>query len=155
MIAPVGRPPDHTKASIEPSRSAALDSPTPIARRVTSASGSSPATSISRRPITSVPELGAPIETVLPLRSSICSIPESFLATTCVKFEYSVPSALSGCGASKESWPLTASIAVSARLNAMSESPSATRNRLSTDALVVSAVVSWPCSDSISATPPP
>ena len=71
VIAPVGRPPDHTKASIEPSRSAAVDSPTPIARRVTSLSGSRPATSISRSPITSVPELGAPIETVLPFRSSI------------------------------------------------------------------------------------
>ena len=83
------------------------------------------------------------------------SIPESFSATTWVKFEYSVPSACSGSGCSKASWPLTASIAVSARLKAMSESPSATRKRLSTEALVVSAVVSCPFSENISATPPP
>ena len=102
-----------------------------------------------------MPEFGAPIETVLPFRSSTFSIPEPFSATTWVKFEYSVPSACSGSAASKDSWPLTASIAVSARLKAMSELPSATRNKLSTEADVVSAVVSWPFSDSISATPPP
>ena len=61
-----------------------------------SSSGSSPATSISRSAMISVPEFGAPTETVLPFRSSIDSMPESALTTTCVMFEYSVPSARSG-----------------------------------------------------------
>ena len=103
-----------------------------------------------------MPEFGAPIETFLPLRSSILVIPLDLSATTCVKFEYSVPSARSGsCSPSNESLPSTASIAVSASEKATSESPSATRKRLSTEALVVSAVVGWPFAENISATPPP
>ena len=156
VIAPVGRPPDHTNASIEPSRSAAADSPTPIARRVTSSSGSTPATSISRRPITSVPELGAPIETVLPRRSSIVAIPESFMRDDVGEVRVQrAERAQRQRLASNASWPSTASIAVSASENATSESPSATRKRLSTEAEVVSAVVACPLAESISATPPP
>ena len=75
--AAVGTPPDQKNASIEPSRSAWADSPTPSPRLAMSSSGSSPAAAISRSAITSVPELGEPTETVLPLRSSIVSMPES------------------------------------------------------------------------------
>ena len=107
--------------------------------------------------MTSVPEFGEPTETVLPRMSSIVSMPESALTTTCVMFGYSVASARSGSGRSKDALPRTASIALSASENASSESSPATSRRLSTDAEVVSAVVGASGSSSVirSASPPP
>jgi hypothetical protein len=85
-MAGVGRPPDQTRPSSEPSfiastvwvrsRRWALTSP-----------GLSPAVSISRLAITSVPDWGEPVEMVLPLKSSTESMPESVLTTTWVKLE--------------------------------------------------------------------
>ena len=86
VTAAVGTPPDQKNASIEPSRIACADSPTPRPRLWMSSSGSSPATSIIRSAMISVPEFGAPTETVLSFRSSIDSMPESALTTTCVMF---------------------------------------------------------------------
>ena len=93
VTAPVGTPPDQKNASIEPSRIAWTDSPTPSPRLAMSSSGSRPATSSRRSAITSVPEPGEPTETVLSRRSSSFSMPESALTTTCVMFGYSVASA--------------------------------------------------------------
>jgi hypothetical protein len=87
VTAPVGTPPDQKKPSIDPSRSAWTDSPTPSWRLVMSSSGSRPATSSRRRAITSVPEPGDPTEIVLPTMSSIVSMSESALTTTWVMFE--------------------------------------------------------------------
>ena len=86
VMAAVGTPPDQKNASIEPSRIAWADSPTPSPRLEMSSSGSRPATSIIRSAMISVPEFGAPTETVLPLRSSIDSMSESALTTTWVMF---------------------------------------------------------------------
>ena len=86
VTAPVGTPPDQKNASIDPSRSACVDSPTPSWRFVMSSSGSRPATSSSRSAITSVPEPGEPTDTVRPRMSSIVSIPESALTATWVMF---------------------------------------------------------------------
>jgi hypothetical protein len=157
VIAPVGTPPDQKKASIEPSRSAATDSPTPSPLAEMSSSGSSPATASRRFAITSVPEFGEPIETLCPRRSSSVRMPESAIVATCVMLGYSVASARSGSGASNDSRPSTASIALSESVKATSEAPSATRMRLSTEADVVSAVVGASGSRSVisSASPPP
>ena len=83
-IAAVGMPPVQKNASIEPSRIAWADSPTPRPRLWMSSSGSSPAAFSRRRPMISAPEPGEPTDTVLPFMSSIESIPEPAFATTCV-----------------------------------------------------------------------
>ena len=84
VTAPVGRPPDQKNASIEPSFIACTDSSTPRPWRLMPLLGSILAASSTRSAMTSVPELGAPTETRLPLRSSIDLMPEFALATTWV-----------------------------------------------------------------------
>ena len=84
VTAPVGRPPDQKKASIEPSFIACTDSSTPRPWRLMPLFGSMPAASKIRSAMISVPEFGAPTETRLPSRSSIDLMPEPALATTWV-----------------------------------------------------------------------
>jgi hypothetical protein len=71
-------------AWIVPLRSASMVSGSAHRSRVMSRFGARPATWSSRSASTSVPELGEPVETVLPLMSSIRLIPESVRTMTCV-----------------------------------------------------------------------
>jgi hypothetical protein len=106
-----------------------------------SSSGSSPATSRTRRAITSVPDPGEPTDTRLPRRSSTDSMPLPLTVATWVRLLYSRARAWAWtCSPSKVSVPLTASAAVSARAKARSLLPSAIRYMLSTEAEVTSAV---------------
>ena len=86
--------------------------------------------------MTSVPEFGEPMETRLPAgRRPIHAGPGGDLGVVVVQ-----PGDGADRLAVKESVPVTASAAVSARVKAMSESPLTTRWMFSTEAPVASAV---------------
>ncbi len=83
VMAGVGRPPDHTSPSIEPS----FMPSTVLVRSRRCADTSSwdrPAASMSRWAMTSVPDFGEPVEIRLPLKSAIDEMPESVRTMTCV-----------------------------------------------------------------------
>lgn len=84
VIAAVGRPPDHTSPSIEPSFMPSTVLVRSSRCACTSLAGSRPAASSSRCAMTSVPEFGDPVEMVLPAMSWIDVMPESARTTTCV-----------------------------------------------------------------------
>ena len=81
---PVGRPPDQTKPSIEPSFIASTVLPSSSRCGRTSVSGLSPAACSSRLAITSVPDFGDPVEIRLPRKSAIVVIPDDRWTTTWV-----------------------------------------------------------------------
>ena len=75
VTAAVGMPPTQKKASILRSLMALTDSATPRRSRFMSLSRSRPAASMTRNAMTSVAPPGEPVETRLPLRSPIFSMP--------------------------------------------------------------------------------
>ena len=81
---PVGRPPDQMSASIEPSFMPCTLSGRP-SRACSTSSAVRSFTSSRRRAMTSVPEFGEPVETLLPARSAIEAMPASARTKTCVK----------------------------------------------------------------------
>ena len=86
VTAAVGMPPTQKNASILRSLTALTDSATPSRSRFMSLSLSRPAASMTRNAITSVALPGDPVETRLPFRSAIVSMPVPSTVTTCMRF---------------------------------------------------------------------
>ena len=106
-----------------------------------------PYASSVRLAMISVPLPAEPIETRLPFRSGTVLIPADSLTTRCVRFVYRTASAFASEGFSGDAndpFPLTASNAVSASVNATSAFPSRMSFMLSTDSVVDCALAAVP-----------
>ena len=117
VTAAVGSPPTQKNASIFRSLIAFTDSATPSRSRFMSLSLSSPAASITRKPMTSVALPGEPVETRLPFRSAMLLMPVPSIVTTCIRLGYRIISVFSGTLAPlnlssprSASWPASAMV---------------------------------------------
>ena len=81
---PVGSPPDQKRPSIEPSFMPSTVLVRSSRCACTSVAGSTPAAVSSRLAMTSVPDLGEPVEIRLPAMSCIVAMPASARTTTWV-----------------------------------------------------------------------